>query len=79
MARIRVAERLGKYRIAVQGPLRASDLRRLERVCGRALEYEAPPLVIFLDSPPDDPIAEAYLDRLRLRGAVIRVTVTERA
>jgi hypothetical protein len=78
MAQIRVNERRGRYRITVRGPLRASDLRRLERACGLALEFAAPPLAILLDSCTDDPVAEAYLDRLRTRGAVVRLEATHR-
>jgi hypothetical protein len=78
MARIRVVQRRGKYRVTVRGPLRASDLRRLERVCGSALEREAPPLAILLDSFIDDPIAAAYLERLEIRGAIIQIEATHR-
>jgi hypothetical protein len=78
MARIRVSERGGRYRVTVRGPLRAADLRRLERACGVALEREAPRLAILLDSFADDSIAGAYLERLEIRGAVIRIDATHR-
>jgi hypothetical protein len=79
MARIRATERAGTYRITVHGPLEASDLRRLERVCGRALEIEVPPLAIVLDAVAYDPIARAYLDRLEARGVVVRLRSRDRA
>jgi hypothetical protein len=78
MARIRMTKRRGKYRVTVRGPLRASDLRRLERACGLALECAAPSLAILLDSFAVDPIAGAYLERLEVRGAVIRIDATHR-
>jgi hypothetical protein len=79
MARIRATERAGTYLIRIQGPLEASDLRRLERVCARALERKVPPLAIVLDALALDPIAKAYLERLGARGAVIRLRSTDRA
>jgi hypothetical protein len=79
MARIRATERAGAYRITIHGPLEASDLRRLERVCGRALEREVPPLAIVLDALALDPIAKAYLERLRARGATIRLRSSDLA
>jgi hypothetical protein len=72
MAKIRVTERNGRYTVAVQGALSASDLRRLERACARALEFQVPPLVILLPAPPADAVTRAYLQRLQARGAVVR-------
>jgi hypothetical protein len=79
MARIRATERDGTYRITVHGPLEAADLRRLEKVCGKALECEVPPLAIHLDALALDPIAEAYLERLQARGVVVRLRTRDRA
>jgi hypothetical protein len=72
MAKIRVVERNGRYTVSVQGALRAADLRRLERACGKALELEVVPLVIHLDAVVADDVARAYLERLHTRGAVVR-------
>jgi hypothetical protein len=72
MARISVIERDGRYRVSLRGAPRASDLRRLERACARALESEVLPLVIYLDAPPADVVARSYLHRLEQRGAVVR-------
>lgn len=71
MARIRTRQRGAVCEVTIEGPLAASDLRRLERACGRALEHAVPPLAIVLDSPPSDAAAQTYLDRLGARGAVI--------
>jgi hypothetical protein len=72
MARINVVERDGRYTVSVRGAPKASDLRRLERACAKALESEVPPLVVCLDAPPADVVARAYLHRLKDRGAVIQ-------
>jgi hypothetical protein len=72
MARIRPKQRGRACEVRIEGPLSASDLRRLEQACGRTLEQPVPPLVILLDSSPSDAPAQAYLDRLRERGAVIQ-------
>jgi hypothetical protein len=71
MARISVSERDGRYRVSVRGAPKASDLRRLERACAKALEFEVLPLVVSLDAPPVDAVTRAYLHRLKARGAVI--------
>jgi hypothetical protein len=72
VAKIRVMERDGRYTVAVEGALSASDLRRLERACARALELEVTPLVILLPAAPADAVTRAYLQHLQARGAVVR-------
>ncbi len=70
MATISV-ERTGEsYRVELDGRLAATDLKRLERACGYALEHKTVPLEIHLErvSTIDD-AARVYLDRLRARGA----------
>ena len=79
MARIRVKQRGVVCEATIEGPLAASDLRRLERACGRALQHAIPPLAVLLESPPSDAPARAYLDRLRERGAVIQRRLPRRA
>jgi predicted RNA polymerase sigma factor len=69
MARLRVRSAKGQYRVTVSGKFGGRDLRRLEHVCGPALEQPRPPLTVRLaaDTTVDD-IARAYLDRLMKRG-----------
>jgi hypothetical protein len=76
MARISVIARNGRYTVSLRGAPRASDLRRLERACAKALESEVLPLVICLDAPPADAVARFYLHRLEQRGAVVREVVS---
>jgi len=72
VAKFRVVRGRGTHRIAVRGPLRASDLRRLERACGPALESATVSVEIRLDpSVGVDEPARFFLDALRKRGAII--------
>ena len=60
------------YRIALKGRLAAADLQRLERACGSALQQKLVPLELDLRKVSSiDDSAQAYLDRLRARGARI--------
>lgn len=72
MARMRLTSAAGRYCITVSGRLAAQDLRRLEQLCGPALEYRTPPLTLRLTSMTslDDP-ARAYLNRLVRRGTLL--------
>jgi hypothetical protein len=70
MARIWLAIVRGRRRISISGDLRGSDLARLERACGRALEQRRVPIDICL--APDVTLDEAavrFLDALADRGA----------
>lgn len=73
MARIRVIERHGRYMVSIRGELGAADLRRLERVCAKALTVEVLPLELSIHEPPADDAARAFLKRLEARGAIVRV------
>jgi translation initiation factor IF-2 len=73
MARISVVRHDGYHRITLKGRLTASDLRRLERACGSALEHKSAPLKINIERVLSiDTAAAEYLERLRKRGAHIR-------
>ena len=72
MAKMRVRSAEGWYHVTITGRLAGRDLRRLERACGPALEQRRPPLTLRLAAGGEiDGSAEAYLDRLKARGAVI--------
>ena len=73
MAKISVVHAGASYRITLKGRLTASDLRRLERACGDALEHKLAPLELNIDHVLSiDNAARSYLERLRARGARIR-------
>jgi hypothetical protein len=74
MAKMRLTSTAGRYSVTVTGHLAAQDLRRLERLCGPALEQPTAPLTLRLKSVTsvDDP-ARTYLNRLVQRGAVLVV------
>lgn len=58
--------------MTMSGHLRGRDLRRLERLCGPALEYESPPLTLRMKSnTTTDDAARAFLDHLIDRGALL--------
>jgi hypothetical protein len=58
--------------VIITGPLRASDLRRLERACGPALEQRELQLEIRLEDASDvDEASRAFLDGLTSRGATL--------
>jgi hypothetical protein len=69
---MRVTSADGRYQVTVTGKLAGRDLRRLERACGPALEHSQPPLTVRLGAAAAiDDSAQAYLDRLMRRGAVV--------
>ena len=70
MARIQVRAGRDTYRVRLQGLLRAKDLGRLERACGRALERDRVPLVLDTTALTGmDETARAFVERLKRRGA----------
>jgi len=71
MARINVAEGNGRCTVSVRGEFLASDLRRLEPACARALAVEALPLEISLHAPPADEATRAFLRRREARGVIV--------
>ena len=72
MARMRMMLVPGGYLVAMSGHVAARDLRRLERLCGPALEQPRLPLTLRLSrSSTLDLSAQAYFDRLVRRGAVV--------
>jgi hypothetical protein len=72
MARMRVRSAQGRYQVTVTGKLAGRDLRRLEHVCGSALEQPRPPLTVRLGAVVAiDDSAKAYIDRLIQRGALV--------
>jgi hypothetical protein len=72
MARISRRSVEGRYWITMSGHVSGRDLGRLERLCGPALEHETVPLTLRLtEASTVDPAAQAYLDRLVRRGALL--------
>jgi hypothetical protein len=72
VARMKIRSAQGRYNVIVTGRLGGRDLRRLERVCGPALEQQHPPLTVRLATVESiDAPARAYLDRLVRVGAVL--------
>lgn len=70
MARIWVRRTDEGYAVVVAGQLAASDLRRLERACGPALERRCVALEIDLSAvTATDASSEAFIGRLADRGA----------
>jgi hypothetical protein len=73
MARISIVRFGDISRITLKGRLAAGDLKRLERACGPALLEKLVPLELDIEHVTSvDDTAEAYLERLRARGARIR-------
>jgi len=73
MARISVVHVGEVSRVVLKGRLAAVDLKRLERACGPALQQRLVPLELDVRQLTScDAAAEAYLERLRARGASIR-------
>ena len=68
----------GRWRIAVRGELRATDLRRLERACAPALEQFPATLDIEVDTlqAVDEP-SRRFVVCLLHRGAVLVGTSRE--
>jgi hypothetical protein len=58
--------------VTVEGMLEATDLKRFEHACGRALEHQRMDLVIVLSEPTRDVLADAYIAHLEARGAIVR-------
>jgi hypothetical protein len=70
VARIRVTANNRRYHVTMSGRLSASDLRRLERACGPALEQEKLDVTLTLTSGSSmDDSARAFVKRLVDRGA----------
>jgi hypothetical protein len=62
----------GRYCVKMNGHLTGRDLRRLEHLCGPALERPVLPLTVRLGpSSSVDGAAQTYLERLVRRGAVL--------
>jgi hypothetical protein len=60
------------YFVSVKGRLAQADLKRLQTLCGRALERPTPLLEVRLtDTTAIDSDARAFLEGLRARGAII--------
>ena len=72
MARMRLTLIDGRYCVKVHGPMTGRDLRRLERLCGPALERPVVPLTLRLGRSSNvDLAAQSYLERLVRRGALL--------
>ena len=72
MARMSVKMVGGRSVVTIDGQLAARDLRRLEHLCGRALEQPRAPLTLRLrEATANDQVVQAYLDQLVKRGAVV--------
>jgi len=72
MATIAVTHAGSRLRIALGGRVTARDLKRLERACHDALQEKDLPLELTLDRVSFiDRAAHAYIERLRIRGAVV--------
>jgi hypothetical protein len=73
MARISMKSVEGRYLVTMSGHVSARDLRRLEQLCGPALEKATLPLTLRLKAAISiDRPAQAYLHRLVERGAVLK-------
>jgi hypothetical protein len=70
---MRVTSTEPQYVVSLSGPLHAHDMRRLEQVCGPALEQPRIPLTLNLRAATSiDAAAHAYLKHLEARGATVR-------
>lgn len=70
MARITSKRLRDGYRVRIAGRLSATDLRRLERACGPALERHHLALAINVSAVTAmDGAADAFIGRLVARGA----------
>jgi hypothetical protein len=73
MARIHATTRGWNTVVTVSGQLGARDMRRLEHACAPALTCARLALVVDVTGVHDiDAVAERLLQRMVLRGAVIR-------
>ncbi len=72
MARISIVRAGNISRITLKGRLAAADLKRLESACGSALHEKRVPLELDIRQVISvDASADAYLGKLRARGARI--------
>jgi hypothetical protein len=72
VANISVRIHQGKRRVTVRGHLVATDLRRLERACGSALEHRDLPLELYVGEVTEmDEACRFFLASLERRGAVV--------
>ena len=72
MATIAVTRLGARLQIALDGRVTARDLKRLERACHDALQQKDLPLELKLDGVSFiDGAAQAFIERLRIRGARI--------
>jgi hypothetical protein len=71
MARISAKNIGGRCCLTIRGHLSGRDLRRVEHVCGSALEQKTIPITVRLASCTVDDSARAYMHRLAQRGAVV--------
>jgi hypothetical protein len=72
VASISVRVHQGKRQVTVRGHLMTTDLRRLERACGPALEYRELPLELRLGDVTDmEEACRFFLASLERRGAVL--------
>ena len=73
MARMSVKVVGGRSVVTIRGQLAPRDLRRLEHLCGRALEQPKAPLTLRLtQASANDQVVQTYLDQLVRRGAVVQ-------
>ena len=72
MAEMRLKVIDGRYCVTMSGSVTGRDLRRLERLCGPALERPVVPVTIRLGrSSTVDMSARTYFERLVQRGALL--------
>jgi anti-anti-sigma regulatory factor len=73
MARIRSVIEEASVLVLVQGRLGAADMRRLEEACAPALITPQPNLIVDVQHVTVvDRVAQAHLNHIETRGAVIR-------
>ena len=73
MAKIRAIPGSNTVRVVIVGHLGANDMRRLEHACAPALTSPRAELIVDLARATEiDGVAEAHLQHMASRGAVIR-------
>jgi hypothetical protein len=73
MARIRAVTQTSSVLVVVHGRLGAGDMRRLEEACAPALTTAHADLIVDVQQATViDRVAQAHLNRIETRGAVIR-------
>ena len=73
MARIRTVIQTSSVLVLVHGRLGAGDMRRLEGACAPALTTPHADLIVDVQHATTiDRVAQAHLNRMETRGAVIR-------